>query len=137
MASQTLTIGQIQQKLIIASEYWNHTEILLQKGCTYLVEVLPPNQYWADGRLFPQVATAEGFSNIVLAPFNRLKRMRTENWFTLCGCLDEEQKTSFKIGLKTTYTPDRDGELVCYANEAPNHYSNNRGQLFLTITRTK
>jgi hypothetical protein len=133
---QTLQIGESVMKPITAATYWNETQLLLEKGNTYDLEILPKDQVWTDGNEPLKKATdADGFSNI-LNLWNYLKRARHENWFALMGCINKNESTFFKIGFAyKNYTPPESGELVCFANDASEHYGNNKGTLFLTIKR--
>ena len=133
---KSLESGESISKNIIAKEFWNHTGIKLEAGNTYSFEIIPKEQVWSDGKLAPQVTDADGFENPLINVFNSLKRMRGEKWFALIGCIDEKESTFFKIGNSCPeYKPSETGELVCFANDADEHYKNNRGVMMLTIKR--
>jgi hypothetical protein len=53
------------------------------------------------------------------------------------GSLDGASETIFLIGSHAAYTPARSGEVVCFANDVPGFYWNNKGSITLTIDRIK
>ena len=130
-----LGIGDSETFRVNANDFWNESGIYIEHGARYELFVTPTEQTWSDGRLFPQVCTAEGFSNWFLAPFVFLKRHRPSKWFCLIGCINKQKGSFFEIGEGKTYLARGSGELVCFANDAPNHYKNNNGSLVLKITR--
>jgi hypothetical protein len=131
-----LQIGESAVRPVTAVNFWNETGIELENGARYNLEVLPTDQVWMDGKLFKQVTNAEGFSNIIISMANHLKRARGEKWFALIGCIAKQETTFFRIGNSCKdYSPPVSGELVCFANDAEKHYANNKGTLFLTVTR--
>lgn len=130
-----LGIGDSETFLVNSREFWNESGIYVEKSARYDLRVAPSGQTWSDGKLFPQVCTAEGFSNWLLAPFVFLKRHRPSKWFCLIGCINKQQESFFEIGETKTYLATESGELLCFANDAPNHYKNNNGSLVLKITR--
>lgn len=113
---------------------WYHTGISLRKEHVYRFEVSPPEQTWIDASMKP--FTADGrivFWAIGACPFLRMPSVK---WFALLGCIDKKRDTYFKIGIKKeSYSPETDGELVCFANDALGHYENNKGEMNFTITR--
>ena len=130
-----LGIGDSETFRVNSKEFWNESAIYLEQGAKYDLVVTPPEQKWSDGKLFPQVCDAGGFSNLLLAPFGFLKRHRPSKWFCLIGCINKHEESFFEIGTGRTYRPKQSGELVCFANDAKNHYRNNRGGMVLKVTR--
>ena len=114
------------------------TGIRLKKGAVYRLEVLPHQQTWTDDTLKP--FTADGRVLPIYFLMKPFFRMPFVKWFALLGSIDDERSTYFKIGtLNPDYRPGKDGELVCFANDAwirnYHYYENNDGSLEVTITR--
>ncbi|MEM7216458.1 MAG: DUF2235 domain-containing protein [Pseudomonadota bacterium] len=78
------------------------------------------------------------------AEFAMTRREGKMPWFSLVGVVangkgtDESgnpsQHESFLIGAGTEFTPEQDGYLYCFANDAWQYYHNNRGSVSLSIT---
>jgi hypothetical protein len=132
-----LELNASKEVKVPADNPWYHTGLLLRKTHVYKMEVLPPDQTWrdttkmkpftADGRVIPLGVGAKPFF-----------RMPFVKWFALLGSIGENSDTYFKIGLLLEkYTPDEDGELVCFANDVNGlgRYDNNSGEMNFTITR--
>ena len=125
-----LNVGETAEVAVAAKEYWNHSGLLLKKGEHNDLEV-PGNQTWWDAG---NQSGADGYSTWKLAPFAILRRYVSEKWFVLVGTID--YKKAFVIGRQLKgFTPELDGELTCYANDARGFYGNNRGELLLKVTR--
>jgi hypothetical protein len=119
-----------------ADEAWYHTGLLLRANCVYTMEVIPATQTWRDGKRLGDF-TARGKAMPWLTIMYLWLRMPSVKWFALLGCIDENKKTYFKIGIKKEgYAPPLDGELTCFANDALGHYKNgNSGEMKLVVTR--
>ncbi len=121
---------------VICIEEWNHTGILLKSDSIYKLEVIPADQVWYDGHKLPPF-TADGKMLPYLALWYPFIRMPFVKWFALLGCIDKKRSTYFKIGtVCDNYSPEIDGELICFANDARRFYKhNNEGQMELTVTK--
>ena len=67
--------------------------------------------------------------------FEHFRRVRDENWFALIGAIDRDRHTEFVMGVSCEFVASKDGELTCYANDAPFMYWNNHGSIELTVER--
>lgn len=131
-----LALNASEKVKVPADNPWYHTGLLLRKTHVYRMEVLPPDQTWKDAKMKP--FTAEGRVVPLAVGVKPFFRMPFVKWFALLGCIDRKRDTYFKIGLLLEkYTPDEDGELVCFANDVNGfgRYDNNEGEMNFTITR--
>ena len=124
-------VGMIR---VDAATRWNYTGYLLRKEVTYRF-LVPPGQTWRD---WYGTSGPEGYSRWYLAPLSPLLRVTTAangrpKFFTLIGTLGSSVEDAFIIGSGTTHTATGDGELVCFANDVPWAYSNNRGTISFTV----
>jgi hypothetical protein len=127
---EALGVNQSLVVEIVADKHWNHTKIILQKDATYEFNV-PDAQDWKDWFISTD---ANGFSKWYLEVFEKKRRYPTANWFALIGTIDKE--VPFIIGKTlTSFRPKQSGELICYANDLPTMYHNNKGKLDLTVSR--
>jgi hypothetical protein len=119
---------------IDAATRWNYTGYPLRKGLTYRF-VVPPGQTWRDWYV---ISGPDGYSRWYLAPFIPLLRVTSTvngrpRFFTLIGAVGPSVEDAFIIGNGTTHTATADGELVCFANDVPWAYSNNRGAILFSV----
>lgn len=117
---------------IVARDYWNNTGIVLERGVRYK---LTAEGEWKDRSI---VSSASGYSrslNWLQRLTQHLRRAPELRWFALVGALDRDLSTRFLIGESVVYTPIRDGQLTCFANDLRGFYSNNSGSVRLTVER--
>ena len=139
--SRTLQAGDSAVIEIYAREPWNWTGLYLEKGVTYHFSAAGQ---WQDGGR--AIGPDGDNGNIVQMLFALSKRVRTEKWFCLIGCIgdasnptvagDAAAMTTFPIGTAATMSIARAGYLHCYANDASQFYFNNRGSVTLAVTRS-
>ncbi|MBI2185720.1 MAG: hypothetical protein HYU37_01205 [Acidobacteria bacterium] len=124
---------------IFAEKFWSHTGIHLKAGVVYDIRATGT---WLDAsiRTGPAGYASTDVSPLKV-PFFKLaesrRRVPTANWFALIGALDEDESTQFVIGPGTPahgFTPPRDGELTCFANDLRSKYDNNSGAIEITVT---
>jgi hypothetical protein len=118
---------------IDAGRYWNHTGIMLEAGATY---ELVAAGIWIDAGLS---CDPDGYArgNFIQDLFKCLRRSPRHQWFTLMGSIGCHHETIFPIGSYTTYVARKTGELVCFANDVPGFYWNNKGVIELKATRIR
>ncbi len=129
-----LELNAPKEVTVPADNPWYHTGLLLRKTHVYKMEVLPADQTWFDAKMKPFTADGRVVPlGVGVKPFFRMPFVK---WFALLGSIGENSDTYFKIGLlREEYTPEEDGELVCFANDVLGHYENNSGEMKFTITR--
>lgn len=123
---------------------YNHTGIYLEAGKHYKIEVIDSeNQKWKDGSIKPvdgrgwdrgdiQFGLEEAFI-ATLEPFRRVTGNGAK-WFTLCGCIGDDDKDAFVIGnLMANYEPKKSGEFCAFANDLNGYYGNNSGYLKVKV----
>ncbi|KXX65222.1 DUF2235 domain-containing protein [Marichromatium gracile] len=128
----------------LADQPWR---LHLEAGATYGF-ALSPTQVWQDGELPP--CSADGWDRQDLRGLRRLlrpvihlfesQRQNPEaNWFELVGEIREDSgaRHRFRLGAHPAerVQPPASGMLLCYANDALDHYDNNAGQIRLRISR--
>jgi hypothetical protein len=124
---------------------FNHTGILLESGKSYRIEVVGlPERKWKDGSIKPvdgkgwnRKGVKLGYKEIGIAVMEPLRRVTIKgaNWFTLCGCIGEDDDNAFVIGnLLKKHVPSSSGELCAFANDLDAYYGNNSGYLEIKVT---
>jgi|SRR5271166_5452078 len=126
-----LAVGESATKRIIARNFWNDTGIRLVSGQEYRFSAVGQ---WIDLCI---LCDADGVPspNPLVLPFEPLRRMPHEPWFTLIGAIDRKPETQFVIGKERTVTVPATGMLTCFANDVAFAYLNNFGSVELTVTR--
>jgi hypothetical protein len=114
---------------VLAGAYTTPTGIGLEQGAMYRM-VVTEIEGWQDGHV---PCDAGGHDIWYLKLFRFKRRVPDANWLALIGSIDGEEP--FLIGMRTTYTATRSGQLVCFANDAGFAYGNNKGWLKLEVTR--
>lgn len=116
---------------IDSREHWNTTGIVLVTGSRYQARA---SGEWHDAS---KVCDADGWvsDSDLIRDLEHFRRVRDANWFALIGAYDQDRRTEFVIGKCLEFVATQDGELTCFANDAPFMYWNNKGSISLTITR--
>lgn len=111
---------------IEARPYTNHTNLLFEAGGTY--------ELTADGTWYDKTIECgpDGHDEPKLRNFRFLRRSRPNLSFALMGDVGRQR---FLIGSCATVTIEKNGELTCFANDAPFTYGNNSGRVSLRIKR--
>jgi len=115
--------------MIGARERWSDTGIVLEEGATYVLEA---SGEWVDGWIR---CGAEGYDRWYLRPVRGLRRVRDANWFALIATIDRREDLRAPAPLGKPWTAPATGTLVCYANDAPFMYRNNKGAIALRVSR--
>lgn len=126
-----MELGEIRTSPVEARRRWNHTGIQLTAGHRYL---LSATGTWTDWNTTCGPDGHPG-DKLLFRVTRRMKRARRLPWFALVGALDEDPDTHFLIGTAAEFTPQRDGELTCFASDVSFMYWNNSGELALTVKR--
>jgi hypothetical protein len=117
---------------VLAKPHWNATGIQLGAGERYSMSAAGR---WIDW-FTPHGPEGDPSDSFYMRAFERLRRMKDENWFELIGALNSDITTAFPIGKGCLYEAQASGELTCFANDVEEFYFNNYGQVTLTVTRT-
>ncbi|CAD6555375.1 DUF2235 domain-containing protein [Paraburkholderia metrosideri] len=131
------------QVRVFASPLWNWTGIFMKEGVRYRFNV-PLGQTWLDG---DNVWGAEGTpGNWVQRLSGWARRVRTANWFELCGAIIDPglpgaagappEPFYFRIGRQVEIKAPCSGYLYCFANDASWAYWNNQGSLRVEIAES-
>ncbi len=129
-----ITVANPQKFTVFAKPTWNRSQILVEAGQTYRLEILQVTQ-WQDAWI-QNIDPTQGYRLWYLAPLAGLRRFPQANWFALIGAIGKDRNTFFPIDqTPMKYIPTTTGEFLCFANDAPFAYGNNSGQLTLQITR--
>ena len=119
-----------------ACKRWNSSGLLLREGATYEIQVFDVEN-WRDWciKADPERGHREEQLLFKLPLVNRLRRFQGAPWYALVGSIGKDRSTFFRILPGRHCTPDRDGQLLTFANDAYGFYWNNRGTLRLAVTR--
>ena len=126
-----MEIGERRTVVVDSREHWNNTGIMLKGGCRYATAT---SGMWHDAN---KACDATGWvsDSALIKDLEHFRRVRDDNWFALIGACDQNRRTEFLIGNAPEFTAPQDGELTCFANDAPFMYWNNSGSIELTVTR--
>ena len=133
-----LDTGASRSLDVLAREKRNGTGIEVAPGERYLFR---SEGEWTDLwiRCGPDgYATRDAplLSRWFLALFEGRRRLSAENWFVLAGVVGDDDAAAFRIGGRLDdWGPTVAGELLCFANDVPSAYFNNRGSITLTVRR--
>jgi len=128
-----MEIVESTTKTILASTKWNDTQIRLVAGAEYHFKA---SGQWRDWTI---VCNVDGYTspNSLLRASERFRRVSKERWFALIGTIQQNEDTSFRIGVEAKISPRSTGLLYCFANDVSFMYWNNTGEIQLTVTRTR
>jgi len=129
--------GESALVFVEASIRWSYTGLSVKKGEEYEFSVLP-GQWWLDAGI-PSTATGYRCPLIewLMSLAKNLKHLPAEKWMALGGSIGEDDSTAFLIGESRAQPIDRDGELICFANDARGFFWNNVGHMWTLILRVK
>ena len=128
-----MEVGESITTTIMACKKWNDTQIRLVAGEEYHFKA---SGQWKDWTI---LCDAAGFTSpdLLLRASEWLRRVPKEQWFALIGSIDRNEDTCFRIGVETRISPRATGLLYCFANDVCFMYWNNKGEIQLTVTRTR
>lgn len=128
-----MDIGDVRTMEIRSRRRWNRTGVEVQPGQEYL---LTGYGRWRD--LFdPSDPGGHDGSTWIYRVADSRRRAPHLPWFSLVGALDRDTSTFFAIGLESTWSAPRAGEITCFANDVSFMYWNNSGSVSLSIERTR
>ncbi len=129
-----LDLGEHMTFSICANQYWNDTQLWVEKNATYTISA---TGNWNDWK---KETDADGFTNLYMNLWNSLKRFSGANWLTLVASVD--QTDDKKIGSYGYLSPANSGVLYFYANDVKSsdgeenwYYNNNSGCINVTVHR--
>jgi hypothetical protein len=121
--------------LVRANVRWSHTGLFVKSKEEYKFCVLP-GQWWLDAGI---PSTAAGYRYPLIEWYmslaKNLKHLPEAKWMALGGAIGENDSTAFLIGESRAHTMDRDGELICFANDARWFCRNNVGHMWVFVLR--
>lgn len=136
----SLEVDESLTRTVFAATQFNHTNILVAPGETYLIEA-NADSTWNDGGI---CCNADGWSTdthdmgwkkLPIKIANKLRRVTDSNWLALCATVGENDEWAQSIGLKSSYKTQCHGELTLFANDIAAMMSNNIGAISIKITR--
>jgi hypothetical protein len=128
-----LQLGESRGTRVNAACYWNASGIELEKGALYSLDVAA-GERWSDGRIDTD---SRGYERWWLAVFRPFRRVPSAAWFALIGTVGSQLAERCVVGKSCEWLAPATGELVCFANDVPIMYWNNRGSILLTVTKLK
>ncbi|QKE65051.1 hypothetical protein HNE05_17395 [Aquipseudomonas campi] len=131
---ERLEIGQRKDGIEVNSALrWNRSGIRVMSGEHYQVQA--SLDIWRDASI-PSDANGQAGSALQNC-FKWLIRCKAATWFQLVAALGESDKQLFPLGLDAHLNiPDgTDAELTLFANDVSLAYGNNRGSVWVSLTR--
>ena len=132
--------------LVRANQLYNGTGIQVEPGEQYLFKV-PGGQSWHDATIRSgpdgwdtddeQIAW---YKKGLIKQMEAYRRLPKANWLSLIGSIGTEGDNLFFIGRggkDNILTPNRSGVLYAFANDILSKYSNNKGEIYVSITKIK
>jgi hypothetical protein len=132
---EQMNVGETTYVCVQADKLWNDSGVHVMPGQTYNF-VVPENEKWIDWHI---PCGAAGYpSTPLIRPWEELRRVPDANWLQLIGTIDRSAKPPIVIGSKLVdFSPPFPGRLHFFANDLAWMYWNNKGNLAVTVTRTK
>ena len=128
-----MEIGDARTMKIASRRRWNRTGVHVQPGQSFH---LTASGRWKDLFDLSDPGGHDG-SKWVYRLADSWRRAPHLPWFSLVGALDRDTSSFFAIGLESTWSAPRAGEITCFANDVNLMYWNNRGSVTLRIERVK
>ncbi|KTD97591.1 phospholipase effector Tle1 domain-containing protein [Pseudoalteromonas sp. H71] len=135
-----LSIGQSQDVVVFASEFYNSTGLMLEQGATYRFTPYP-EQYWFDDGIkctpkgWHRDNVQLGVKEIPMALLEPFRRKPNADWFALIGAIDKSDRALFEIAQGADITMTKSGEFCPFANDLSRFYGANAGRIKLKVTR--
>ncbi len=136
-----LELGQSHTCMVFAASKYNWSGVALRTGAQYTFSV-PAGATWKDADIACGPAGWKSeqlpwYKEGIVKAFEKHRRLKDANWFSLVGALGDEDDDLFLIGDSTDpYISTQDADLYLFANDMASKYGNNDGYLMVTITRT-
>lgn len=116
---------------IKAQHRWNNTFYQISAGKKYRFQATGT---WID---LSTPASATGYEDLQLKPFEWMRRFPQAKWFSLIGSIEKNKNTFFDIGRlieeNGIFTATTSGNLECFANDVWFMYWNNKGAIELKV----
>ena len=128
---------------VFASEKYNHTGLLMEKGREYDIKVLE-DQFWYDASIkcdaegWNREDINKGLAEVAIKFMESRRRVPDRDWFFLCCSIDDSDEVVYPVGKHARgFSPHKTGEFCPFANDLDSRYGNNRGKITLNVTLTK
>ncbi len=125
---------------VFASQLYNNSGLMLEKGSTYRFTA-KPNQQWKDATIkcSPKGWNRDnqqlGLKELAIALAEPFRRAPDSDWFCLCGCIKDDEYT-FEIGEGPVEVKmKKSGEFKPFANDKKAYYGNNEGKITITVEK--
>lgn len=135
-----LSIGQSQDVVVFASEFYNKTGLMLEQGATYRFTPYPDQHWFDDGiKCTPKGWHRDdvqlGVKEIPMALLEPFRRLPDAQWFSLVGAINNNEEFLFKIANDATVTITKSGEFSPFANDLSRFYGANAGKIKVKVSR--
>lgn len=149
---RALKVNEVISFKVKAHLPFNKTGIVLMKGHTYEINAVGKwkndscDSSDASGFLASECGSPVPGVDILMSATEGLRRDKNHPWLCLTGELFNQQSSSFdnkladqqfSIGRSARVMPLVSGKLVLFANDVMTGYDNNKGQVTVTIKRTR
>jgi hypothetical protein len=135
MKEPPLPEARTAKACVRAQPHWNHTRIWLEHDGRY--KITAEGTWWDAG--YRHGPGGGDSPTPTLKRFERFRRRKDARWFELICAVDSHKDRTYRIGCnrEIQVPADTDGELICFANDVWLFYSNNTGEITLTVTRER
>lgn len=143
LPNQHITILRVGEKIkikIYASELYNQTGVMLEKGATFRFSLDSNNQWYDKGtpvtsKGWSRNGQSIGVKSLSIELLSPYKRAISAPWFALIGCINAQDDTAFILTDTCDVRINRSGEFTPFANDIMQDYNQNLGFIELTVTR--
>ncbi|KAF7764192.1 hypothetical protein PCIT_b0118 [Pseudoalteromonas citrea] len=143
LTNQHITILQTGEKVtvkVFASQKYNTTGVMLEKGATYRFSTQEEAIWYDNGhptniKGWNRAKQTIGVKRHAIELFLPYKRATNAQWFALIGCIEHNDDTAFLITNTCEVRINHSGEFTPFANDINKDYQQNSGSIDLTITR--
>jgi hypothetical protein len=141
--NQNITILKMGEKMTVkafASQKYNATGLMLEKGATYRF-ITSENAIWYDHghpvniKGWNRSQQTLGVKQQSIELFSPFKRATNAQWFSLIGCINNNDDATFLITNSCDVRMSQSGEFTPFANDIEQDYQQNSGCIDLTIIR--
>ncbi|WP_157265967.1 hypothetical protein [Azohydromonas aeria] len=131
-----LAVGERATFEVDARRMFNESGIQVESGAVYRLAVSQQIEAWDDASVHSSPRHGWSMPWSLIEPLVRL-RARASNvpMYALVGAVDEDPSTYFHALAEQDWTPSRNGQFTCFANDWARKYDNNKGRLLLEMTR--
>lgn len=120
---------------VSSADFWANTGFHVEKGRHYRIAVKNMADVWVSKIPVRDLGGwPSPLAKILYAPLFWMRRRPFDNWFSIIATVDRRHPR--RLRADRDYVAPASGELVCYFNDAPFAYANNKGTAVLSIVQS-